>query len=77
MVFRREQIVGFMVNVICTVGMCLLTVAISFSSTSYLIGLSAATSLITIVLFCPALFIHWQNYKDTIHGPWDEAVPKF
>ena len=57
--------------------MCLLTITFSVSLSSCAIGLYAAVALIIIVLLCPALFIHWQNYKETIHGPWDEAVPKF
>ncbi|KAI1712116.1 phosphatidylinositol n-acetylglucosaminyltransferase domain-containing protein [Ditylenchus destructor] len=26
-----------------------------------------------IVLMCPYLLVHMQRYKNTIHGPWDEA----
>ncbi len=38
-------------------------------------SLCAAISYILVTIICPSLFVHWQNYKDTIHGPWDEAVP--
>ena len=31
--------------------------------------------LLTVQLFCPLLFHHFQVDKLTIHGPWDEAVP--
>ena len=24
-------------------------------------------------VICPLLFFHLQSYKQTIHGPWDEA----
>jgi phosphatidylinositol glycan class C protein len=33
-------------------------------------------SLLFVTVVSPWLFVHWQSYKDTIHGPWDEAVPK-
>lgn len=25
-------------------------------------------------IYCPAMFVKWQKYKENIHGPWDEAV---
>lgn len=40
-------------------------------------GIGAALAIFTVAILCPLLFLHWQSYKDTIHGPWDEAVPKF
>jgi hypothetical protein len=27
-----------------------------------------------VTVLCPFWFIRWQNYKDNIYGPWDEAV---
>lgn len=42
-------------------------------------GLSALGTLgilFFVTLVAPGLFVRWQNHKDTIHGPWDEAVPK-
>uniref|UniRef100_A0A914IAI2 Phosphatidylinositol N-acetylglucosaminyltransferase subunit C n=1 Tax=Globodera rostochiensis TaxID=31243 RepID=A0A914IAI2_GLORO len=29
---------------------------------------------LSIVLFCPWLFVRMQSIKSTIHGPWDEAT---
>jgi hypothetical protein len=74
---RRNQIVGLIPNILSAMCMCLLTITVSVFLSSCAIGLYAAVALLVIGLLCPALFIHWQNYKDTIHGPWDEAVPKF
>lgn len=76
-IFRRNQIVGLIPNILSAMCMCLLTITVSVFLSSCAIGLYAAVALLVIGLLCPALFIHWQNYKDTIHGPWDEAVPKF
>ena len=36
----------------------------------------AASSLLLVTVASPWLFVRWQRHKDTIHGPWDEAVPK-
>lgn len=27
-----------------------------------------------VTVLCPFWFLRWQNYKDNIYGPWDEAV---
>ena len=37
---------------------------------------TAASSLFFVTVASPWLFVRWQRHKDTIHGPWDEAVPK-
>ncbi|PSN57982.1 Phosphatidylinositol N-acetylglucosaminyltransferase subunit C [Blattella germanica] len=29
---------------------------------------------IFVTVLCPVWFLRWQNYKDNIYGPWDEAV---
>ena len=76
-IFRRNQIVELESNVAVAVGLCVFTIMVSHLLSSCAIAIYAAVTLIVIVLLCPSLFIHWQNYKDTIHGPWDEAVPKF
>jgi phosphatidylinositol glycan class C protein len=34
-----------------------------------------ALILVTATFVSPAWLIHLQQYKNTIHGPWDEAVP--
>ena len=39
------------------------------------VSLFAAIAIGIVTGVCPALFLHWQTYKHTIHGPWDEAVP--
>ncbi len=35
----------------------------------------SAVLIVFISLLAPYLFVRWQRHKDTIHGPWDEAVP--
>ena len=27
-----------------------------------------------VTVLCPFWFLRWQNYKDNIYGPWDEAI---
>lgn len=44
---------------------------------SPLMAFGAAFAIFTITVLCPMLFLHWQSYKQTLHGPWDEAIPKF
>jgi len=51
-------------------------VAAALSVTSLISALAVLAVLMFVTLVAPALFVRWQNYKDTIHGPWDEAVPK-
>jgi len=43
------------------------------SSVPFLILISCL--LLLIQLFCPLIFHRLQTSKQTIHGPWDEAVP--
>lgn len=31
---------------------------------------------VVVNVVCPAVFVHLQQYKQTIHGPWDEAIVK-
>ena len=38
-------------------------------------GVLAAIAFTFVMAVSPKLFVHWQNHKETIHGPWDEAVP--
>ena len=38
-------------------------VVLTFLALSLVLGIS------------PLLFVRWQSFKQTIHGPWDEAVP--
>lgn len=42
---------------------------------SHTLGLLAALFLVAVQLGCPLIFYRLQDYKATIHGPWDEAVP--
>lgn len=44
-------------------------------SSSVLLGLYALGAVLVNAL-CPAVFVHMQQYKKTIHGPWDEAIVK-
>lgn len=39
------------------------------------LALAVAAVLLSVVVLAPALFVRWQDHKDTINGPWDEAVP--
>lgn len=39
------------------------------------VSVMALIGLLIVILVCPMLFVHWQSFKTTIHGPWDEAVP--
>ncbi len=41
-------------------------------STGFTLGVTLAQ---IFVFVAPAIFVQWQDYKDTINGPWDEAVP--
>ncbi|TRY72992.1 hypothetical protein TCAL_05547 [Tigriopus californicus] len=38
-------------------------------------GLGVACAMVFVNIIAPMLFVKWQSYKETIHGPWDEAVP--
>lgn len=61
----------------------LVAVILNVVSLSWLAKLPAPTPLIFLTagiqlllqVFCPLLFYHFQSAKQTIHGPWDEAVP--
>lgn len=73
----RQTIVGTRTNVLLTLCLsCAVLAACNWVLSSVVAWISAATLFATVVL-CPMLFVHWQTYKDTIHGPWDEAVPRF
>jgi phosphatidylinositol glycan class C protein len=57
-----------LVTSICVVVLTAYYYAISAS-------ICAAAAFVIVIGLCPSLFVHWQSYKYTIHGPWDEAVP--
>lgn len=42
---------------------------------SIIICVMAALSVVLVLGVAPCLFVRWQSFKHTIHGPWDEAVP--
>jgi len=42
---------------------------------SHNLGLLSALFLAAVEVACPLIFYRLQDYKATIHGPWDEAVP--
>lgn len=48
------------------------------SSILYNISVSILLTYIVVLVFinliCPIIFIRMQSYKNTIHGPWDEAI---
>lgn len=52
------------------------TLAMVFVSVAPGFAVLAAFAHVFIVLVTPSLFVKWQDYKDTINGPWDEAVPQ-
>jgi len=40
-------------------------------------GVIYVITFFTITFVCPALLVKLQVYKNTIHGPWDEAIIKY
>ena len=66
----RYLVIGTCITVACVVALTALFYAFS---ASVCVGL-AFTLVIGV---CPALFVRWQTFKHTIHGPWDEAIPNF
>jgi len=48
---------------------------IAFWLCSPVAAAAAVLAQTVVVAAAPALFVRWQRYKDTISGPWDEAVP--
>lgn len=65
-----------MVNLAATLAASSTALGCSLYLDMYLVGAITVAASLAITLAFPALFVHWQSYKDTIHGPWDEAVPK-
>ncbi len=51
------------------------TLAAAAKAVSHFFAAAAAAAHILVVLVAPSLFVRWQEHKDTINGPWDEAVP--
>ena len=61
-----------LVVVTCTSAVVSVSLTASLSLT---VGIISFVGLLVIILLCPLLFVHWQSHKETIHGPWDEAIP--
>jgi phosphatidylinositol glycan class C protein len=40
-------------------------------------GFIYVITFLIITFICPALLVKLQVYKNTIHGPWDEAIIKY
>ena len=59
------------IAVMSTVGLVVLT-SIAHSLTA---AICLLLTLLFVMVVSPALYVHWQIKKNTIHGPWDEAVP--
>ena len=59
------------IAVMSTVGLVVLT-SIAHSLTA---AFCLLLTLLFVMVVSPALYVHWQIKKNTIHGPWDEAVP--
>lgn len=55
---------------------CSVAVLATCANVSVGFAASAASSLFFVTVASPWLFVRWQRHKDTIHGPWDEAIPK-
>lgn len=74
-IFRLELYGRFLVMV------TLITVVSVVALTAQFYALSASVcaslAFVLVIGVCPALFVRWQTFKHTIHGPWDEAVPNF
>ena len=73
----RQRISDFKTKLIVTsvLSICgIIACTVVFSTSVALIFL---LTLFALVFLCPTMFVSWQTYKNTIHGPWDEAVPRF
>lgn len=70
----RRRLQGTLLVLVTTVTSVFL-VAMTAHLVAFSVALLAATAFVIVTWMCPLLFVHWQTYKDTIHGPWDEAVP--
>lgn len=63
-------------------GMLIITTLyiITVLSSLYCISIPYAILFAVLCIFCnilfPAIFVHFQKYKENIFGPWDEAVVK-
>ena len=40
-------------------------------------GFIYVITFLIITFICPALLVKLQKNKNTIHGPWDEAIIKY
>lgn len=75
----RKRLLAFStkISIISTLVISVMMIWACYVVVTPMTAVGAAIILFTITVLCPALFLHWQTYKDTIHGPWDEAIPKF
>jgi len=75
----RKRLLAFSTkaNIVVTLVISVVMIWACHGVVTPMTAVGAAIILFTITVLCPALFLHWQTYKDTIHGPWDEAIPKF
>jgi phosphatidylinositol glycan class C protein len=69
----RRYLAGYLL-VAVTVGAAAAAVTAT-AALSVTVAIIACVVLGVVILVCPLLFVHWQTHKETIHGPWDEAIP--
>lgn len=72
----RLKLNGNLLLIIAIIGMIcsVLCILATYSSAASFL---ATLSFFIVMGIAPWLFVRWQNFKHTIHGPWDEAVPNF
>ena len=59
-----------------TLGGSAASFGLAYLFSGWIVASAVLGILVFVTLVAPGLFVRWQNHKDTIHGPWDEAVPK-
>ena len=69
----RRHLSGY--PLVCVALIASAAAVIITASLSFTVSIITFVGLVVIILLCPLLFVHWQSYKETIHGPWDEAIP--
>ncbi len=73
--FRLRLQGSFLVAVTLPTMICAVLLTSHFFSVAS--GILALSLFGLVLVVTPRLYLHWQGYKQTIHGPWDEAVPNF
>jgi len=74
MLRRSVKMYSSTLNIVITILFCMVTFGV-LVVVSYTLSLVYVLGILFISLICPYWLIEIQKYKNTIHGPWDEAVP--